>query len=476
MDQALADDIASKLKDYDRAFDVHQKMFDIYDGNLSHHLDEWLAGQLSPSAARYAQLRKAPINILKKIVDKLSTIYQQSPSRRIVDGTPRDADMLSLYEDYFRINTKLNLGNEFLNMCRATLIQPYVHEGLPRLRCIPNHQFFVYSDDQIDPLNPTHILTCQERMKDRAGNTKTVWHVWSDSEFAVMSSDGEILRNKMADLGFEDGVNPIGKIPFVYVNRSSTCIVPKPDIDMLNMTLLIPGIITDLNYASMFSLFSVLYGIDVEASKMELAPNAFWFLQSDPDTDKKPEIGSIRPEASVTDTLELVKSQLAFWLQTKNIKPGTVGDVEGSSFASAVSKMVDEADTSDERKKQVEYFTQAETDLWDLVLQHLHPYWVSNRQMPPAPLFSVAAYVETRFSEQIPLFNRGDVVRNLEAEVSSGFTSRRRAIKHLNPQMTDDDIDELIAEIDEEVLVKAPLGIRFEMFELGEAVDGTTEG
>lgn len=473
MDQATADDIASKLRDYEQSFKIHQKMFDIYDGNLSYHLDEWLDGQLSQNAAKYAKLRKSPINILKKIIDKLSTTYQQSPSRRTVDGSDRDSQMLSIYEDYFSINTRLNLGNEFMNMCRSTLIQPYVHKGIPKLRCIPNHMFFVYSNDPVDPLNPTHVLTCQNRTEGIDGKKSTLWHVWSDSEFAVMTSEGEIKKDKMRELGFEDFVNPVGKIPFVYVNRSSIKIMPSPDIDMLGMTLLIPGILTDLNYASMFSLFSVMYGIDVEASKMELAPNAFWFLKSDPDTDKKPEIGTIKSEASVSDGLELVKSQLAFWLQTKNVKPGTVGHAEGSSFASAVSKMVDEADTTDERKKQVEYFTAAESELWDLVIHHLHPYWINNGHIQAVPLFSPGVYVTTDFAEQIPLFNRGEFVRSLELEVASGFISRRRAIKKLNPHMTEDEVDELLAEIELEALLTFP---RQDFNTDQGLLDGATEG
>lgn len=450
MDNNLLKDLANHIEANHKNFKIHENMFDIYDGNLSKHLDQWIEGQLSSTeAAKYAKLRKSPINILRKVVDKLSSIYQQNPSRSVLNGRPMDSEILFEYEKSFKINQKMNLSNEFFNMCRSTLIQPYIHQGVARLRPIPNNKFLVYSNDQIDPTYPTHVMVCTG-VDGNASVSKTIWNVWSNEEFFIMDSDGVLREKEMRSLGFEDTTNTIGRIPFVYVNRSSTSLIPPPDVDMFVMTMLIPGLLTDLNYASMFSMFSIIYGIDIDNSQLQMAPSSFWFLNSDPDTDKKPQLGTIKPEASVTETLELIKSQMAFWLQTKNIRPGTVGDTQGSSFASAISKMVDEADTTDERKKQEEFFHDAEEDLWDLITKYLHPYWVANGSIKKMPLFSPSVEIDVSFNEVIPLINRGDIVRNLQAEVDAGFISRKRAIKKLNEGFTDQDVEDLIQEIDQE--------------------------
>lgn len=450
MDAQEIEHILNEVKNNKTNFEINSKLFGIFEGNLSGPLDEWLRAQLSESSFRYASSRKSPINILKKIVDKLSTIYQQSPRRFVMEGTEQDDALLAYYEDSYQIDRKMNLANELFNMCRSTLVMPYLHKGKPRLRAVPNDRFFVYSSDEVDPTNPTHVLTCHGSYKDEKGGMDRIWAIWTDEEFKIVKGDGTILRDRMAALGNPEGINPYGKIPAVYVNRSSNLLIPPADIDALQLTLLIPGLLTDLNFASMFSLFSIIYGIDINDENVKMAPNAFWQFYSDPDTQKKPEIGTIKPEADVSDTLELIKSQLAFWLQSRNIKPGTVGDVEGSSFASAVSKMVDEADTSDERKKQVEYFTQAEDQLWDLTINHLHPYWVKTGQIEVRALFKPGVSVNTEFNEQIPLFNRGDLVRNLVAELEAGLTTKRRVLKTLNPRMSESEIDQLESEIAED--------------------------
>lgn len=83
-------------------------------------------------------------------------------------------------------------------------------------------------------------------------------------------------------------------------------------------------------------------------------------------------------------------------------------------------------------------------------------------------LFSPTAKVHTSFSEQIPLFNRGDIVRNLSAEVDAGFVSVKRAIKTLNPKFSDNDIDDLLTEIEEEKTISLPQSF--------EVINGSAEG
>lgn len=431
---------------------IQSNLFDIYEGNLKAHVDQWLSTQMSPKSYQMARKRIAPINVLKKLVDKLSQIYQQAPLRRVADGSESDDMLLEWYDSSFKTNQNMNVANEFFNMARSTLVQPYLHDGMPKLRAIPNDRFWVWSDDKVDPTNPTHVVTFQGDIGalEMGLYSDFKMHVYTDEEYLIVDSRGNVLSKEMQALGNFDGENPYGKIPFVYINRSANLLIPPADVDTLCMTLLIPGLLTDLNYASMFSLFSIMYGINLKDENLELAPNAFWRFMSDPDNEQKPEIGQIKPEADVQETLELIRSQLAFWLNTRSIKAGAIGDMEGSNLASGISKLIDEADTTEERKKQVEYFSNAEEELWDLVFQHMHPYWVKTNQIENRAIFSPSAYVETVFAEQIPLMNRGELIRDLKDEVDAGFSSKRRAIQKLNPRMTEDEIDQLIKEIDEE--------------------------
>jgi hypothetical protein len=199
----------------------------------------------------------------------------------------------------------------------------------------------------------------------------------------------------------------------------------------------------------MYQCFSIVYGVDIDSEKLERSPNAFWILKSD-DASKKPSVGQIKPQVDISQTLELVKSELILWLETKGIKAGAVGQLTGQNFASAVSKIVDEMDTVEDRKKQVVLFQAAEQQLWNLILNYMHPVWAKAGIIENKKLFNPKAEIKIEFPEQIPLITRDELVQGQKIEVEAGFTSRKRAIRRLNPSMKPSEIDELISEIDEE--------------------------
>jgi len=459
---ALKDDIPALLEHIRhnaKYWTDNHALIDIYEGNLKPYVEESLRAQLSAQAYEQTKGRVSPINVLQRIVDKLSKIYQEDPTRRVEDGATQDDELLDFYEKCYRINTTMNCSNEFFNMSKASLLEPYVHKGKPKLRVIPNDRFLPWSNDEVDPQNPTHIIVSHGKetyFKGAEKRTRKLFRVYTDEEFLIFDSDGNVRLDKMGEN--TDGINPYGRIPFVYVNRSKNLLVPKLDTDMLAMTVLIPVTISDLNFAVKFLCFSIVYTIDADVEGMKKSPNAVWHLKTDAD-GVKPEIGSLDPSVDSDKVLALIQAEFSLWLNTKGIKPGSIGKLTTDNFASGISKMIDEMDTSEDRKKQVSFYADAEEDLWSLT-KTMHDYWVRTQQIDPMPLFSVDSKIITDFQEQLPTLTRGDIVEDLETEVNAGFTSRRRAIKKLNPKMTEDEIDELIAEIDQEksanVVVSVP--------------------
>lgn len=453
-------DILSHIDKNKPIWDYHTRIFDIYEGNLLHHIEKRLAEEFTPKAYLQIKKRIPPINILTKMVDKLAKIYQQHPARTIIEGDDNDKELLEWYQQKTKHDKKLNISNEFYNMSKSTLIQPYVHNGLPAVRAIPNNCFLPYSTDKIDPLNPTHQIIVNGKVRDKTSSgsyeVKSTYRVYTDSEIYIIDEDEKVREDLMAKMEM-DGTNPVGRIPFIYANRSSTKLIPTPDSDLETMTLLIPVLMADLNYAVKFQAFSILYGINVKSDNLEKNPNAFWVFETDAETDRKPEIGSIKPSVDIDQVLGLIQAELAFWLQTKNIRPGTVGQLTESNFATGISKIIDEMDTSDERQKQVSEFLDVEDEYWDLVRYHMHPYWAGKKLISNTAQFTADRKVDVTFAPQLPLTNRGEVVNTKRTEVEAGFTTRKRAIKDLNPKMSEEEVEALIIEIDEENMVAVPI-------------------
>ena len=427
----------------------NKDLFNIYEGELLEYVIKAMNEQVSKKYLKHIVGRVAPINILKRVVDKLSKIYQQNPVRTAEDGTDKDDQLLTWYEENFMINHKMNLSDEFFNLFSASLIQPYVHQNKPRLRAIPNDRFLVYSNDEIDPLYPTHVIIIQKDDNDLY-NEKATYHVYTDEEYMIFDAKWQVDKQKMAALENEEGINPYGKIPFVYVNRSGNLLIPKASEDNLQMTKLFPILLTDLNGATMFLSHSIIYGIDIDDENVQMSPNAFWRLKSDPTTETKPELGVITPQVKIKETIELIESQLSAWLETKGIRISSISNSGSGDAISGISKIIDEMDTAEDRKIQVVHYTKAEHELWDLVTNHLHPDWVKRKLIETNQLWTPGVKIQTSFHDQIPVFRRIDAIKEVLDELGAGLMSTRMAIKRLNPQFSEDQIDEVLQEIKEE--------------------------
>lgn len=427
----------------------NEDLFCIYEGELLSFVNQELKSQLSLQSYDIAKSRIPPINVLIKLIDKLSKIYQQDPMRYALNGTDSDKELLHWYEYKMDMNVIMNSSNEFFNLFKNNLIQPYVYNGMPRLRSLGSNMFTVYSDSQVDPTEPTHVITFHEHKRED-GTVEKLYYVYTDDEFLVFDSDQQVRRDIMTALGNPEGVNVAGKIPFVYVNRSKNLLIPKIDTDVKKMVVLLPVMLADLNFAVMMQAFSIMYGIDIDDTGIKMSPNAFWSFKSDPATETTPSLGVLKPQVDIQATMELIQSEIGLWLQTRGIKPGAVGTLTSENFASGISKMIDEMDTSEERQKQVGVYKAVEAKLWKLITNHMHPTWKAQGLIDQTLDFSADVKIVTDFSEQLPMLNRGDIVRDLQSEVMAGFTSKRRAIKRLNPRMSDEQIDELLAEMERE--------------------------
>lgn len=418
-------------------------LFNIHEGDLLSYVLCDLKKQLSEKSFEQISHRVAPINVLKRLIDKLSKLYAKPPKRVI--SNEADKDLLDYYVNSYDLNTVGGMANAFFNLFKTSAFEPYVYNGVPKLRTMPSDRFFVISTDKVNPLNPTHFVKIMGKINTPGSYERTLFYVYTDNEFLAMDDTGEILSDEMRRLG-SDGTNPIGKIPFVYINRSRHELVPQIDTDTLCMTKLIPVLLSDINYAQMFQAFSIVYGINLDQEGLKMAPNAFWSLKSDPAfPEAKPEVGVIKPQVDSDKSLASLKAQMALWMQTRNIKPGAMGDLTVENAASGIAKAIDEIDTSEDRAQQIPYFVEAEKQLWDLTINYLHPYWQQDPEFENKLSFSPGSMVTTTFQEQKPVIDQSKLIDDEIKKLNAGLQTKEGALKAIYPDYSDAQIEELLS-------------------------------
>lgn len=444
--------------------DLNHDLLEIHEGALLKFVERELEKELSARAFTDAKPRIPPINLERRVVDKLSTLYAKPPQRSLGDkSTDSDKKMWEWYAGQMSIDVSGQNLNEYFNLHKGSAWEPYLDNRFnPRLREIPKDRFFVMGLDPTNRLRVTHfvkVMGYSTLTKDGKDCQKCILYVYTDNEFTIIDEDGDKVADLISKLSgaAAEGKNEFGVIPFVYVNRSKTNINPSPDDDMYRMATLIPILLSDLNYAVKYQCFSMLWGVDVDLANLKFSPNAFINLKTDPNNpDLKPQLNLLKPEVDIAQVMSLVMDELALWLQSKNIRPGSVGSANKDSFQNGISKMIDEMDTTSDRKKQIPIFKDAEEELFYLVAYKLHPVWSRQPSFLEKVQFSAGISYSVKFAEQISWQTRLETVQECKEEIDIGILSRETAMKRVNPDMTEEQIQEEMDRIKGEQDIFAP--------------------
>lgn len=424
------------------AFIEHNKcVIDIYEGNLAPYVLDVLKSTLSKNYYDQIKGRVLPINILKRVNDKLSKVYATD----VIREDAKNQKFIDDYSKLLKINQSMSVADEYSNLFKGYLLEPYLYNGVPQLRVIPYDRFLVMSDDKTDPTRMTMVIKFmgERKKKDIFGRTsiRNKYYVYTKDEFLAIDSDGEVIGEDMVE---NNGINPLGRIPFVYGNRSRLCLVPKQDTDILAITKMIPVLLTDLSGALMFSVFSIIYGIDIDQANLVMSPNAYWDLKSDPKSDKTPSIGTIKPDADIDKALNYIYQVFSLWLESKGVRIGSIGTLNSGNLQSGVSKIIDEMDTFEVRKINIKFFENEEQELWSL-LKDMNNYWVKSGQFKYKLVDNLDLRIE--FDDPKPIQSDKEILDILLLQLDKGLISKEEVLKQFYPNWKEDKIYKMLYEV-----------------------------
>lgn len=453
---ALRDDIKLIVKTFEEQsedLEYAEDLYKIHEGALKPYVEEELRRQLNPKSAANAIQRIAPINILKRLIDKLSKLYAKPPTRKLMLGDSAAGESDNTL--FGKLVTDINMNrigvtaNKAFNLNKCFAYEPILMNGAPKVRVLQRHQFFVMGVDLNDPLKVTHFIKIMGKIDKEDGRKVTLLFCYTDEEFLAITADGEIARNVMdrPEIAELNGLNPIRRIPFVYVSRSETELTPLCDTDMKAMVVLVPVLLTDINYALMYQCFSILTFTNVKEEGIKRSPDIAWYLQKEDPSGPDPRVDVVKPQVDSDKALSALKSELSLWMTSKNIKPGAMGDMSIENLASGVAKIIDESDTSEDRQNQVPYMQDGEEKLLDLVVNFMHPHWLGINTYKYKQTFSKGLVPQVSFPEQKPVIDSTKAITDQQTKITMGIQSKKGALRELNPDWTEDEIDAKLDEI-----------------------------
>jgi hypothetical protein len=420
---------------------INNEALNIYEGNLLPYVDRILQTSLSANYYNSIKDRVLPINILQRFIDKVSVTYAKSPSRISEDA--REQEFVDFYKDALDIDQSGYIADAYSNLFKGFAWEPYIDKnGKPAIRELPFNSFLVMSDSSVNPEEETVFIKLMGKKTE--SEDSMLLHVYTDQEFDAFYMSGTEASEYLVE---NEGINVIGVIPFVYGKRQKNRLLPVLDSDNLKICKAIPVMLSDGAGAQMYQAFTQIFGIDVSFENAKIGPNVIWSLKSDRESDKTPQIGTIKPEADTQKVIEFVMTIFTLWLETKGVRVGSMGQISGTSQASGIAKMIDELDVYEIIKKQQEWFEKDESELWNIKLPKIHNYWIKSGMVNPSKvpgLMPDELEIEVEFEDPKPLKSRKEEIEEIKAEIELGTMTMEQAIKLLHPEYDDVKIQETL--------------------------------
>jgi len=463
--RSLVPDIILEFERYREQIQFDLDLYEMHEGQVRKFVEDSLKSELiSKSAYNRAVQRIPSINIPRKVTDKLSKVYAEAPIR----FSEKDNELIEDFSHLMQVNGEMQYANQMSNLNKRCALEIYTEDSKQKIRVLTAHQFFVYSDSPTSPDKPTvfvKLLGTEEKRRDtistREGRRVTneddiilvqIFALYSDDEFLIVDSDGAIREDKMRDMGITSSRNPFGVIPFIYINKSKTELMPYPNQTAYDMGILIPKLLTDLNYSAQFLSHSVIWVRNADMEGQEINPDAIVNLGDADQDGNTPDMGTIDPRTDIDGVLKLIQFELGSYMSTEGLKAGSVGQIEASSAASGISKIMDESDATEARKQQTELFRQAERELW-YKFSKMQAIWSRVGAVEKKDNFS-PDFIESfsiKFADIKPLESEKQKYEKMKIARDLKLITKKQALKELYPNLPEDQLDARLKELEEEL-------------------------
>lgn len=450
--------------------------------------------------------RVTNISICRKMVNKLARTYRGGVERKAFssEDQPNEQDQKSVDDlsRLLKINRQMKKGDRFRELSRQALAQIVPERNTfesnkanrdlfdLKIKIHPPHLYDVI-EDAVDnekmrvvilsefveqrnfkepaTFNVDTRVENQATLSRREGDGREqiiadsrvdrgqehrhfIW--WSDSLHFTTNDSGDIIEK----VSPPDNENPIKILPFVnLVQDQDGHFWAEGGDDMIDGSILINKILTDMNGIAFVQGWGQLIITGKRIPKtLEGGPhNALIFEQEDGDTvSPKAEYISANPD--LIAWMRMAEMYIALVLSTNNLSPGSVsGKLDPSNVASGISKMLDLAEATDSLEERQADFKDFERELWDIV-RLWHGLFHDGKFLTPkfqdvAPI-NIKTQIVIKFLEQKPIISEEQKLQVIKLRKELGIDTMVGLLKIDNPDLTDDEAEQLLAKILKEKL------------------------
>lgn len=455
-----------------------KRRHDIYKDGGKQFLIEQIRREFNEDAIR--EMRIAPINLLKKIVNKRASVYKKPPTRT----AELDSDMalMDYYVKELDFNIKMQKLNRYYTLLSNSVayIRPVGSEM--KMDIIPSYLYSVVPNEMDQTKIDAHVFNTFVESMDVAAqanidaatgvqsfslepgyahdsavatgaldtNMRRNYMFWSDQQqFTTDESGTPIVFGEEADFS-----NPIGRSAVINVakDRDNEAWATQGE-DLIDLTLALQLGWTDVLSIAKHQGFSILTIIsEEEPKKLTIGVNRAIWLKATNDSPT-PSISYTQATSPLSEYTALLMDLLKLMLSSNDMEPGSISNSGAQQFTSGFHQLIAMSDNIEAIEADKPAMAKAEDECWD-VISRWHNYMFESGQLEPEARslgkFSANFEPNVMFADAKPLDSEDEIINRVKTLRAEGLISRLDAIKRLNPGMTDEMAAAKLLEIDNE--------------------------
>jgi hypothetical protein len=425
-------------------------------------------------------MRVIPINVLKVLVDRRATLYKKAPRRTCQN--PQDQVLVDFYTQELHINSLFQKANRYYHLQSNLTIYPVMRDGYFEFEVVPPYLYSVktskinpreadafifnaFTDDVLGSL-VEQAATGQEGFQRGRGykfpkdqvnsNEKQAYErnreyiFWSDFEHFTTDSEGnKLILNP--ELGAEQWINPLSINPIVTIakDRDDEYWASQGE-DAVDIALALQKAWSDVFTIAKHAGFPILTIVsENKPENMTLGLNKAVWLKQQPD-GPTPTISYVEASTRINEHLSLINRLQEMFFITQGISPKHMG-TDSAQASSGFQVLLEMSDLLELREMDKPVFQTAEQEFW-YVLKTIHNFYFDGNLLTPEVRrlgrFSDDFTIDIQFSDVKPIESEREVIENIQKLQDMGLITRREALRRIHPDMSDEMIDDLMAQID----------------------------
>jgi hypothetical protein len=431
------------------------------------------------------EMRLCPINILKKIVNKRSVVYKVPPTRTTTEKT--DQELVDYYSKKLNLNSLMQKANRYFNLHANTVLYVRPDKGTLKLDVVPPMLYSIVSNPtdktKVDAwvfsaFNESGIVAPSNDLDSATGNegfnrspgtspkgdliesqenediSERNFVIWTDRQHLTTDAKGNAIFVN-PELGDEQFLNPIEVSPVVNITKERDNEPWSNQFeDVVDLCLAIMLGWSDVLTVAKNQGFSILTVVSQEEPKqLKVGVNRAVWLRRLPDQEA-PSISYVQAQSPLGEYRALLLDLLAILLSSNDMPPNSVGGMSNSrSFTSGFHALIEMSDIIEAVEADKPILRNAEENLWQLIAKwHNWLFDIGTLDTEAMMLgkFSNGFKASIAYRDIKPIESESETIASVKELAALRLITRKNALKRLNPDLTEEQLDQMIDQIDKE--------------------------